>query len=139
MPVPTFETPRLRLRPFREDDASELHRILAQDDMLKYFPRPGAPPLERVQKLVLHQIEQWSTVGYAWWAVELKASRLLVGWNGLQYLPETDETEIGYPIDGHCGDKAHDRAACASDSSRFTEPGCRDHRSPIPTPGRRGA
>jgi ribosomal-protein-alanine N-acetyltransferase len=99
MAVPTFETPRLRLRPFREDDASELHRILVQDDMLKYFPRPGTPPLERVQKLVLHQIEQWSTVGYAWWAVELKASQRLVGWNGLQYLPETRETEIGYLID----------------------------------------
>lgn len=99
MAVPTFETPRLRLRPFREDDASELHRILTQDDMLKYFPRPGAPPLERVQKLVLHQIEQWSTVGYAWWAVEFKASGRLVGWNGLQYLPETDETEIGYLTD----------------------------------------
>ncbi len=99
MAVPTFETPRLRLRPFREDDASDLHRILIQDDMLKYFPRPGGPPLERVQKLVLHQIEQWSTVGYAWWAVEFKPSGRLVGWNGLQYLPETRETEIGYLID----------------------------------------
>ncbi len=99
MIVPRFETPRLRLRPFREDDAPELHRILIQDDMLKYFPRPGSPPLEKVQKLILNQIEQWSTVGYAWWAVELKQSGHLVGWNGLQYLPETQETEIGYLID----------------------------------------
>jgi ribosomal-protein-alanine N-acetyltransferase len=99
MSAPALETPRLRLRPFREDDAIGLHRILVQDGMLKYFPRPGGPPLDRVQKLVLHQIEQWSTVGYAWWAVELKASGRLVGWNGLQYLPETGETEIGYLID----------------------------------------
>lgn len=99
MTVPTFETQSLRLRPFREDDAAELHRILIQDDMLKYFPRPGGPPLDRVQRLVNHQIEQWETVGYAWWAVELKSSGRLVGWNGLQYLQDTQETEVGYLID----------------------------------------
>jgi RimJ/RimL family protein N-acetyltransferase len=99
MNVPSFETPRLRLRPFRDDDAIELHRILTQPDMLKYFPRPGGPPLERVQKLVRNQIEQWDTVGYAWWAVEMKTTGVLAGWNGLQYLPDTRETEIGYLID----------------------------------------
>ncbi len=99
MSVPSIDTSRLRLRPFRQEDAVELHRILTQPDMLKYFPRPGGPPLERVERLVRSQIEQWSTVGYAWWAVELKSSGRFVGWNGLQYLPETGETEIGYLID----------------------------------------
>jgi RimJ/RimL family protein N-acetyltransferase len=99
MTVPSFDTPRLRLRPFHEEDATELHRILTQPDMLKYFPRPGGPPLDRVQRLVNNQIEQWDKIGYAWWAVELKSSGRLVGWNGLQYLPETQETEIGYLID----------------------------------------
>ncbi len=99
MNAPSFETPRLRLRPFREDDAVALHRILTQPDMLKFFPRPGGPPLERVEKLVRNQIEQWDTMGYAWWAVELKSTGDLAGWNGLQYLPETRETEVGYLID----------------------------------------
>ncbi len=99
METPTFDTARLRLRPFREADATELHRVLTEPDMLKYFPRPGGPPLDRVQRLVSHQIEQWNDIGYAWWAVELKSSGRLVGWNGLQFLPETHETEIGYLID----------------------------------------
>jgi RimJ/RimL family protein N-acetyltransferase len=38
-------------------------------------------------------------VGYAWWAVELKTTGALAGWNGLQYLPDTRETEIGYLLD----------------------------------------
>jgi RimJ/RimL family protein N-acetyltransferase len=97
--VPAFETERLLLRPFRTDDAPELHRILTEPDMLKYFPRPGGPPLDRVERLVARQIEQWGSVGYAWWAVELKSSGRLVGWNGLQYLPDTDETEIGYLLE----------------------------------------
>ena len=97
--VPTFETERLRLRPFRPEDAPELHRILTEPDMLKYFPRPGGPPLDRVERLVARQIEQWQSIGYAWWAVELKTSGRLVGWNGLQYLPDTKETEIGYLLE----------------------------------------
>jgi ribosomal-protein-alanine N-acetyltransferase len=99
MRTPSFETPRLRLRPFREDDAPALHRILLQPDMLTYFPWPKEPPLEKVERFVRQQIEQWTSVGYAWWAVELKPSGLLVGWNGLQFLPETRETEIGFLID----------------------------------------
>lgn len=99
MPIPSFETARLRLRPFRADDATALHRILSQDGMLKFFPSPSGPSLEKVEKFVAHQIEQWSTVGYAWWAVELKSTDSLAGWNGLQYLPETSETEIGYLLD----------------------------------------
>jgi RimJ/RimL family protein N-acetyltransferase len=99
MDIPSQETRRLNLRPFRDMDAPALHRILSQDEMLKYFPWPAGPSMEKVERFVRSQVEQWSTVGYAWWAVELKSSGRLIGWNGLQYLPETRETEIGYLID----------------------------------------
>jgi len=99
MNVPTFETQRLVLRPFVEEDAVELHRILSQEDVLKYFPGPGEPTLEKAQRFIAHQIKQWGEVGYAWWAIDLKETGALVGWNGLQYLPETGETEIGFLID----------------------------------------
>jgi len=99
MTVPSFETPRLRLRPFVEDDAPALHRILTKEDMLKYFPSPAGPSLDKVEKFVRNQIRQWATVGYGWWAVELKSTGALSGWNGLQYLPDTRETEVGYLLD----------------------------------------
>ena len=99
MTIPSIETERLRLRPFRDEDAVALHRIVSAEGMLKYFPGPPIPSLEKSERLVRHQIEQWTTVGYAWWAVELKATGKLAGWNGLQYLPDTNETEIGFLID----------------------------------------
>jgi ribosomal-protein-alanine N-acetyltransferase len=99
MTTPSFETDRLRLRPFRNEDAVALHRIVGAEGMLKYFPGPPIPSLEKSERLVRHQIEQWTTVGYAWWAVELKATGQLVGWNGLQFLPDTSETEIGFLTD----------------------------------------
>jgi ribosomal-protein-alanine N-acetyltransferase len=99
MTIPSFETERLRLRPFCNEDAVALHRIVSAEGMLKYFPGPPIPSLEKSERLVRHQIEQWTTVGYAWWAVELKATGQLVGWNGLQFLPDTNETEIGFLTD----------------------------------------
>jgi RimJ/RimL family protein N-acetyltransferase len=99
MKPPILTTERLVLRPFAEDDAADLHRILNQEDILKYFPGPGSPSLEKAQTFVARQIKQWDEIGYAWWAVELKETGKLLGWNGLQYLPETDETEIGFLLD----------------------------------------
>lgn len=96
MDIPTVKTDRLVLRPFTDHDAEELHRILAQEGVLRYFPTPDPPPLDRVQKLVAKQLEHWEEHGFGWWAVELKSDDGIIGWNGLQYLTETEEVEIAY-------------------------------------------
>jgi RimJ/RimL family protein N-acetyltransferase len=99
MTIPSFRTERLVLRPFANEDVEALHRILNEEGILRYFPGPGNPSMDKVEKFVAHQRRQWDEVGYAWWAVELKETRRLLGWNGLQYLPETGETEIGFLLD----------------------------------------
>ena len=96
MTIPTLNTARLTLRPFTERDVEPLHRILTQDDMLRYFPRPEPPDLARVERLVTEQLRHWEEHGLGWWAVELRSTGELLGWSGLQYLPETDEVEVGY-------------------------------------------
>lgn len=96
MGIPTLTTQRLTLRPFTEADAEALHRILAQDQILCYYPRPDAPDLARVQRLIAGQLRHWEEHGLGWWAVELRATGELLGWNGLQFLPETEEVEVGY-------------------------------------------
>ncbi|MGD8597579.1 MAG: GNAT family N-acetyltransferase [Anaerolineae bacterium] len=96
MTIPTIQTSRLTLRPFAAADAVPLHRILAQEGVLRYFPTPGPPALDRVERLIDRQLRHWAEHGHGWWAVESRASGQLIGWNGLQYLPDTDEVEIGY-------------------------------------------
>jgi len=102
MKIPTLTTPRLTLRPFTEADAEPLHRILNEDGILRYFPRPEPPDLARVQRLIAGQLRHWEEHGLGWWAVELRstserrATGELLGWNGLQYLPDTEEVEVGY-------------------------------------------
>jgi len=93
---PTLETPRLILRPFDPSDAKPLHRILNQENILQYFPGSSSPSLGRVEALIQRQSTHWESHGFGWWAVQSKDHSELIGWNGLQYLPETDEVEIGY-------------------------------------------
>jgi RimJ/RimL family protein N-acetyltransferase/GNAT superfamily N-acetyltransferase len=96
MNIPTLTTSRLTLRPFTEADAEPLHRILNEDGILRYFPRPDPPDLTRVQRLIAGQLRYWEEHGLGWWAVELRDTGELLGWNGLQYLPDTEEVEVGY-------------------------------------------
>ncbi|MGW8226955.1 MAG: GNAT family N-acetyltransferase [Anaerolineales bacterium] len=94
--MPTVQTARLRLRPFVLQDCVPLHGMLGVEGVLRYYPTTDAPDLGRVERLVTRQIEHWEQHGYGWWAVDALPGGQLIGWSGLQYLPETDEIEIGY-------------------------------------------
>jgi ribosomal-protein-alanine N-acetyltransferase len=89
-------TPRLTLRPFRADDAPALFTILQEPNIMQYFPTPATPDMVRVERLIARQIEAWETHQRTFWAMEWQADGTLIGWCGLQYLPETEETEVGY-------------------------------------------
>jgi ribosomal-protein-alanine N-acetyltransferase len=92
----TLTTSRLTLRPFRPEDTPALFAILSTPHIMQYFPNPTTPDFGRVERLVARQIQQWETQGRTFWALEWGASGELMGWCGLQYLPQTDETEVGY-------------------------------------------
>ena len=93
---PTITTLQLILRPFKRTDVIPLHRILNQPNILQYYPNPAPPDLERVERIIERQLTHWAKHGYGWWAVIPNGGTELIGWNGLQYLPETDEVEVGY-------------------------------------------
>lgn len=115
MTIPTLTTSRLTLRPFTEADAEPLHRILNEDGILRYFPRPDPPDMGRAQRLIAGQLQHWDEHGLGWWAVELRATGELIGWNGLQYLPETDEVEVAYLLNkAHWGNGLATEGASAS-------------------------
>jgi ribosomal-protein-alanine N-acetyltransferase len=89
-------THHLVLRAFAENDADSLYRLLRGKDMLRYFPRTDPPSLERVRRLVKNYIDHWQENGYGLWAVTSRSTGELMGRCGLQYLPDTKETEIDF-------------------------------------------
>jgi ribosomal-protein-alanine N-acetyltransferase len=82
------------------NDANDLFNILQEADILKYFPSQTAWPMEKVEKYISHQLQHWNEHGYGHWAVVLRENGELVGWNGLEFLPDTNETEVGYLLSG---------------------------------------
>jgi RimJ/RimL family protein N-acetyltransferase len=96
MQIPTMATPRLTLRPFTGQDAGPLHRILGEEGVLRYYPSTRPPSPEAVTRFITAQLRHWEKHRLGWWAVEPRADPQLIGWNGLQYLPETKEVEVGF-------------------------------------------
>jgi len=97
MNIHSVTTSHLNLRPFTHDDIVSFYNVLNEDSIMRYFPNSNPPSLERVEKLISGQIKHWAEHGYGWWAVESKGvPGKLIGWNGLQKLPETNEVEVSY-------------------------------------------
>jgi len=96
MNIPTLHTPRLILRPWSPEDAERLVAILQEPDILRYFPRTDPRPREKVDKYIAHHLSHWQERGCGHWAVVTLADGRVIGWNGLEFLPETEETEVAY-------------------------------------------
>ncbi len=96
MEIPTIETPHLTLRAWSPEDAQALFDILQEDGILRYFPNPKPPPRSKADDYIAHHLAQWELHGYGHWAVVVRDGGQVVGWNGLEYLPELDETEVAY-------------------------------------------
>ena len=94
--IPAITTSRIALRAYGEGDVSQLHQILLNPHVLRYFPASDPPTLEKVQRLVDKQQEHWQEHGYGWWALAMLDTDRLIGWCGLNFLPETGEVELKY-------------------------------------------
>jgi len=97
--IPTLQIGRLTLRPLQPEDAQVLHRIYQSEGVLRYFPNPAPPPLERVQRFLAGQQAHWEKYGYGNWGILPEGEKEIVGWAGLQFLPELNETEVGFLLD----------------------------------------
>jgi RimJ/RimL family protein N-acetyltransferase len=94
--IPRIATRSFTMRGFREGDVEDLYAILLNPEVLRYFPSTDSPSLERVKKLVQSQQAHWDEHGYGWWALADHGSDALIGWCGLNVLPDTDEVELKY-------------------------------------------
>jgi len=96
---PSIQTTHLNLRPLESSDAGVLQRIYQSEGVLRYFPNPVPPPLEKVQRFIARQQEQWEKYGYGDWGVLPYGEGEIIGWAGLQFVPELNETEVGFLLD----------------------------------------
>jgi ribosomal-protein-alanine N-acetyltransferase len=97
------------------------------EGVLKYFPNPSPPSLEKVEGFIAGQEKHWVAYGYGNWGILPNDAEDMVGWVGLQYLPELGETEVGFLLSPpHWGKGYATEAAQASLQFAFERLG-QDH------------
>jgi ribosomal-protein-alanine N-acetyltransferase len=109
---PSLATDRLTLRPLAQEDATALQLVLNDPDVWLYFPRTEVPTLVRTKTYIEGQIAHWDEYGFGHWAIDAKDEGL-IGWCGLQFLPDTNETEVAY-----CLGKRHWGKGFATEAAR---------------------
>jgi ribosomal-protein-alanine N-acetyltransferase len=111
---PAIKTARLSLQPLHSTDAVRLHQIYQTEGVLRYFPNPNPPALKRVERFLAGQQEHWEKYGYGNWGILPEGESEIIGWAGLQYLPELDKTEVGFLLDRPFWGKGYASEAAAA-------------------------
>jgi ribosomal-protein-alanine N-acetyltransferase len=97
--IPTIRTPNLTLRPLVPADAPSLFRIYQTEGVLRYFPSTTPPPLEKMERFIANQEKHWAQNGCGNWGMLPDGEQEIIGWAGLQFLPELNQTEVGFLLD----------------------------------------
>ena len=79
MTTPTLETERLRLRAFREEDLEAYAAICADAEVMRYLGDGRALSRADAWRQMALIIGHWALRGYGLWAVEERATGVLVG------------------------------------------------------------
>jgi len=96
MNVPTLQTKHLLLRAWKPEDVPAWLEILSERGILRYFPNQDPPSPDKADAYIAHHLSHWEKFGYGHWAIVQKQDGGVVGWNGMEYLPELDQTEVAY-------------------------------------------
>lgn len=90
-----LETDRLILREMDVEDAADLYEMDADPEVYKYtgdiVPESVAHTAERISKY-----PDYKKYGYGRWTTVLKETGEIIGWCGLKYLDDINETDLGY-------------------------------------------
>ncbi|NQY06238.1 MAG: GNAT family N-acetyltransferase [Flavobacteriaceae bacterium] len=93
----TIETERTILRPFTLNDAPAVLEFNSNPEVIKYTGDILFTSLEQTIAMMNSvTFKDYETHGYGRYAVVYKADNKVIGFCGLKYLPEHDETDIGY-------------------------------------------
>lgn len=94
---PIIETKRLLVREFTLDDYEAVYEFNSNKELHQYTGDEIISSNERAKEIIKNiWLNDYETYGYGRWAVIYKSNNKLIGFAGLKYLPEINDTDIGY-------------------------------------------
>lgn len=92
-----IDTGRLILRRFDERDLEAFYQLCSRPEIIRYAQStPVASRNEALQFMRSAPLHDYATFGYGRFACVWKQTGEVIGFSGLKYLPEFEETELGY-------------------------------------------
>ena len=93
-----FETPRLILGQFTEQDAPLILQLNSDPEIVKYVHEPVLTTEEQARKIMIDSILPQYKNNLGRWATYTKSNNEFIGWCGLKYRPDLDEIDLGYRL-----------------------------------------
>jgi [ribosomal protein S5]-alanine N-acetyltransferase len=90
-----LETDRLFLREFNLEDSEHFYELNLNPNVIRYTGDSAFKNIEEAENF-LKQYKEYQTNGYGRWAVVDKFNNEFLGWCGLKYAAEINETDIGF-------------------------------------------
>ena len=94
--IPSFDTERLTLRPFREDDVRALFELSQDPDVFRFVGDRRAPTLQEAWRAVAGWLGHWAMRDYGQWAIEERESGRFIGRAGIINPADWPGPEVGY-------------------------------------------
>lgn len=91
------QTPRLLLKQFSLDDVDGFFTLNQDPEVLQYT---GDRPFADKQEVAtfIREYDQYDKYGLGRWSLYLKSTGEYIGFSGLRYSPETNDTDIGFRL-----------------------------------------
>ena len=88
---------RIFFREFTTDDASLIYHLNSDPEVTKYVHEAPTTDLNIALSVITNRIiPQYREYGYGRWAAVLKDTNTFIGWCGLKFITEDNETDLGY-------------------------------------------
>lgn len=92
-----LETERLILRELKEEDALHFYELNNDPTVIQFTGDSPFKDIDSAKKILKnYSRNNYEKYGYGRWAVLSKTNNEWLGWCGLKYTPEKEETDIGY-------------------------------------------
>jgi len=96
---PIIETSRLLLREFTLEDIADVYAFGSNEVVNRYTGDPLMESPAQARKVISDTwLVDYKTYGYGRWALIYKPEKKLIGFVGLKYLSDIQETDIGYRL-----------------------------------------
>ena len=110
-----FETPRLILRKFTNDDSPLIFKLNRDPQVLKYLHEPVLTTEEQANKIITDIILPQYQNNLGRWTIHTKIDMEFIGWCGLKYRAELDEIDLGYRLQQQAWGKGY-----ATEAAQYT-------------------